>query len=69
MKSIKDLTCDGRHMLLIHDTYRSHISLQVLEISQRNRVIIYALPARTSGKPNPLMSSHMGCSEQVYKRF
>lgn len=52
--SVRDLTANGRKVLLIYDAYRSHLSLQVLQLFRDNGVIAYALPAHTSGKTQPL---------------
>ena len=49
-----DLRCNNRKVLLIYDGYRSHLSLQVLELFHLNDIIVYALPAHTSGKTQPL---------------
>jgi len=52
--SVADLTGNDRRVLLIFDGYRSHLSLSVLELFERNNIIVYALPAHTSGKSQPL---------------
>ena len=44
---------NGRKVLLIYDGYRSHLLLDVLDIFAKHRVIVYALPAHTSGKTQP----------------
>lgn len=41
-------------MILIYDGYKSHMSLQVLELFSQNKIIVYDLPAHTSGNPQPL---------------
>ena len=50
----KDLRLLGRKVLLIYDAYRSHISLEVLEVFLRNGIVVYALPAHSSGKTQPV---------------
>eukprot|EP00171_Calliarthron_tuberculosum_P002273 IDg2273t1 len=52
--SVRDLTANGRKVLLIFDAYRSHMSLQVIQLFHDNGVVVYALPAHTSGKTQPL---------------
>lgn len=52
--SVRDLTAGGRKVLLIYDGYRSHMSLAVLEFFKTIGDIVYALPAHTSGKTQPL---------------
>lgn len=54
VKSVKDLTANNRKLLLTYDAYRSHITLDVLELFHENNIIVYALPAHTSGKTQPL---------------
>lgn len=54
VRDTKDLTANGRKLLLIYDGYRSHMSLQVLQLLHQNGIIVYALPAHTSGKTQPL---------------
>ena len=51
--NVRDLTRGGRKLLLILDGYRSHMSLAALEAFDFNNVIVYALPAHTSGKTQP----------------
>lgn len=46
----KDLTAGGRPVLLTYDAYRSHLSVRALLHFRKNNVIIYSLPAKTSGK-------------------
>ena len=41
-------------VLLIYDGYRAHLSLHVLERLLNGNVVVYALPAHTSGKTQPL---------------
>lgn len=54
VSSVRDLTTNGRKVLLIYDAYRSHLSLQVLRLFRDNGVVVYALPAHSSGKTQPL---------------
>lgn len=54
VESVRDLTAGGRKVLLIFDAYRSHMSLDVLQLFNDNGVVVYALPAHTSGKTQPL---------------
>lgn len=50
----RDLRSGGRKILLVYDAYRSHISLEVLGVFKNHGIEIYALPAHTSGKTQPL---------------
>ena len=54
VQSVHDLARNGRHVLLVYDGYRSHMSLKVLELFQKNNGVVYAIPAHTSGKTQPL---------------
>ena len=54
VESVKDLAASKRKLLLIYDAYRSHITLNVLDLFHSNNVIVYALPAHTSRKTEPL---------------
>ena len=51
---VKDLTFGGRKVLLTYDGYRSHMSLRTLELFSSNNIEVYALPAHSSGKTQPL---------------
>lgn len=51
---IEDLTNGGRKVLLVLDAYRAHMTMRVLEYLDKNNVVVYALPAHTSGKTQPL---------------
>ena len=51
---VKHLRANNRKVLLIYDAYRAHISLEVLELFLSNNIIVYALPAHSSGKTQPL---------------
>ena len=51
---VEPLTQEGRKVLLIYDGYRAHLSLAILELFERNNIIVYVLPAHTSGKTQPL---------------
>ena len=48
------LVANNRKVLLIYDGYRAHLSLDILELFYHNNIIVYALPAHTSGKLQPL---------------
>ncbi len=50
---MRDLTASGRKILLTYDAYRSHMTLSVLELFHDNGIVVYALPAHTSGKTQP----------------
>ena len=49
VEEVKDLTCNGRKVLLVYDRYRSHMSFKALDILRRGNVVVYAPPAHTSG--------------------
>eukprot|EP00171_Calliarthron_tuberculosum_P005712 IDg5712t1 len=53
IESVRDLTANGRKVLLTYDAYRAHMSLPVLELFDRKGIVVYALPAHTSGKTQP----------------
>jgi len=59
---VRDLTQNGRKVLLTFDGYRSHMSLRVLQLLHDNSVVVYALPAHTSGKTQP-------CDVQLFGAF
>ena len=40
-------------VVLIHDGYRARLPLDILEIILEGNVVVYALPAHTSGKTQP----------------
>eukprot|EP00171_Calliarthron_tuberculosum_P006015 IDg6015t1 len=54
VESVRDLTAGGCKVLLIYDAYRSHMSLNVLNLFRQNGIVVYALQAHTSGKTQPL---------------
>jgi len=54
VEHVQYLVRGGRPILLIYDAYRSHMSLAVLELLLQNNIVVYALPAHTSGKTQPL---------------
>lgn len=54
VRSVADLTANGRHVLLTYDAYGAHMSLAVLLLLRAHRVVVYALPAHTSGRTQPL---------------
>lgn len=51
---LSDLTKNDRKVLLTYDGYRSHMSVDTLELFRENNIIAYALPAHTSGSTQPL---------------
>lgn len=51
--SMTHLVEGGRNVLLTYDGYRRHMTLLVLENLSTHGVIVYALPAKTSGKTQP----------------
>ena len=51
---VKHFTSNGPKVLLIYDGYRAQMSLEVLQLFKQNGIIVYALPAHTSGKTQPL---------------
>lgn len=51
---VAGLTQNGRKVLLIVEGYRSHMSLSALEKLHNHNIIVYALPAHTSGNTEPL---------------
>ena len=54
VKHVADLTSNNRKVLLILDGYRCYMSVRTLEMLNVHRVIVYALPAHTSVKTQPL---------------
>lgn len=54
IQHVHELTVGGRKVLLTYDGYRSHMSIRVLELFSKNNVEVYALPAHSSGKTQPL---------------
>ena len=54
VKHVQQHTPNGHKTLLIFDGCRSHMSLKVINYLHHNNVIVYALPAHTSGKTQPL---------------
>ena len=50
---VSHLTENVRHVLLIYDAYRSHLSLRVLQQFEQHRVVVYALPSNTAQKTQP----------------
>ena len=63
-KHVDHLTSGGRKILLTYDSYRSHMSLKVLEHFKTSNVLVYALPAHTSGKTQPLDVVTFGSMKQ-----
>lgn len=66
---VADLTSDGRHVLLTFDACRSHMTLKALQHFRDNRVIVYALPAHTSGKTQPCDVVVFGVFKQEINRL
>ena len=54
VKDVSDLPKHGRKLLLLYDSYRSHMSLKVLIILREGNVIAYCLLAHTRSKTHPL---------------
>ena len=54
VKHVQTLTAGGRKLLLTYDGYRAHMTLALLEVLRVGNVIVYVLPAHTSGKTQPL---------------
>lgn len=59
---VRPQTAGGRKVLLTCDGYRSHLSLQVLELFAENNIIVYSLPAHTSGKTQP-------CDKNLFRMY
>ena len=64
VESIHDLLKEGRKVLVVYDGYRWHLSLRVLEFFHDRNVVLYALPADTSGKTQPLDCVVFGASKR-----
>ena len=47
------MKANRRKVLLINDGDRAHLSLSILELFERNNVIVYVLPAHTPRKTQP----------------
>ena len=56
----RDLTAGGRKVLLILDGHRGHMTYPVLRLFDASGIIVYALPAHTSGSTQPLDVSVFG---------
>ena len=52
--SVRDLTTNGPHVLLTYDGYATHLPICAIDLFRGSRVVIYTLPAHTSGKMQPL---------------
>lgn len=50
VKDIRDLTAGGCKVLFLYDGYRSHMSFCSLKLLHDSVVVVFALPAHTSGK-------------------
>lgn len=44
----------GRNVLLTYDSYSARMSLSVIEIFDARNIVVYAIPATTIGKLQPL---------------
>ena len=51
---IADKTANGRKVLLVYDGYQSHLDFKLHEKLKTGNVIVYCLPAHTSGTTQPL---------------
>ena len=49
---VSDLTANNRRVLLVYDGYRSHLSLEVLELFRRNHIVVYVLSATLLERPS-----------------
>lgn len=59
-EDMKGLTDNGRKVLLILDGYRCHMAYPILKLLETHGIIVYALPAHTSGSTQPLDVSVFG---------
>ena len=50
----KHVTANGRSVLLLLDGYRSHMSYKDMHFLREQGILVYALPAHTSGMTQPL---------------
>lgn len=62
VESTRDLTANGRKVLLFYDAHRAHMSVRVLQLLLNNGIIAYALPAHTSSVLQP-------CDLVVFSKF
>ncbi len=69
IENVKDLTADGRKLLLTYDGYRSHMTIPVLELFKSSNIIVYCLPAHTSGKLQPLDLVVFGSFKNAMRRI
>lgn len=73
VKYTAPLRTKNRKVLLVYDGYRSHLSLPVLKLFKQNGIVIYALPAHSSGKTQPLdtvvFSSFKGSINETLQTF
>ena len=51
---VSNLTSNCRHISLPYDGYGAHLPLRALKLFKRDRIVVYALPAHTIGKTQPL---------------
>ena len=52
VKSV-EVTRNGRNVCLVFDGYRSHMGFKVLRMLKEGNVVVYCLPAHTSGATEP----------------
>lgn len=50
VSSVRDITENGRKVLLTYDSYLSRVTLAVLDFFNANGVAVYEIPGHTSGK-------------------
>ena len=53
-ETVKDLSANNRKLVLTCHAHRSHTILDVRELFNINNIIVYGLPAHTSGKTRPV---------------
>ena len=54
ISAVSHLTENDRKVMLVLDGYRSHMAVGTLELLDVHNIIVYALPAHTSGKMHSL---------------
>lgn len=67
VEDVQPLTAGGRKVLFTYDGYRSHMSIEALEVLNDAGVIAYALPAHTSGTTQPLDVGVFGAWKSHYR--
>lgn len=60
MEHVQVLTAGGRKLLLNYDGYMFHMNLRIITLLRKHNIIVYALPAPTSSKTQPLDVSLFG---------